>query len=488
MADRLTALLVLGLAPLISCRSGDGKSGELCFLDRDGDGFGDPARTLEGCDAAASETAGDCDDEDPEVYPGSGWVGEGRDMDCDGVIDDLDTVSSEHAQADVSDLAELIPAACGAGPWEGEGGRERYRGWSTSVGPVASGARHQTLQEGIDAAPDGGSLCVLPGTYDEAVELTGKNVVIVGVGGWRETIIDASGLGSAAVTLHDGVNPETLLMGFTITGGAAPRGERGGGVQVNNAHPRLRCLVITGNQATYGAGVGLAGAVDVEMSDLWIHQNAALDDETPPQGGAIESIDSTWTLRNAILSENAADQGGALIVGWSRPFGEVSLSNVIIAHNSSVSGGGLFGSYLTVSHALLCDNSSEKDADGWWNQAGSVLSDSVLLEDDEFGTSPALPASRYSRSATLDGFGDTTETPRYTCGDITTDLSSFWVADDPLGDLGDPTSAADVDGSRAGMGPFFGPYGASWDLDCDGLSAGPFGTDSPDTDDYDLER
>ncbi len=479
MATHLTVLVVLGLGASVSCRPGKGVggSGELCFLDADDDGFGDPNRTLEGCDGSASLNDDDCDDADPDVH-----------TDCDGRVDDLDAVSSEHAHADAGELTELIPTACGEGPWVDEDGRERERGWSTSVGPEESGARHRALQEGIDAAPDGGSVCVLPGTYHEAVELTGKNLLIVGVSGWKDTIIDASGLGRSAVKVHDGVNRESLLRGFTITGGVAPRGERGGGVQLVMAAPRLSCLVITGNEATYGAGVGLTGAVDVEMSDLWIHQNAAVDDETPPQGGAIESIDSTFTLRNAILSENSAEQGGALIVGWSEYIGEVSLNNVIIAHNRSASGGGLFGSYLTVSHALLCDNAGEKDADGWWNRAGSELSDSVLWETDEFGTSPTLPSSRYTRAVTLDGYGNTPATPAYDCGEITSDLSAFWAADDPLGDLGDPTSTADPDGSRAGMGPFFGPYGDDWDLDCDGLSAGPFAGDSPDTDDYDLAR
>lgn len=57
------------------------------YLDRDGDGFGDDAETMETCEEPAGYAAvgGDCEDDDPTVHPGAEEVCEsGVDDDCDG--------------------------------------------------------------------------------------------------------------------------------------------------------------------------------------------------------------------------------------------------------------------------------------------------------------------------------------------------------------------------------------------------------------------
>jgi predicted outer membrane repeat protein len=63
----------------------------LWYADRDGDGFGDPASEIETCDPPDGYvTVGeDCDDDDPDVFPGAtdAWY-DGVDSDCDGADDD----------------------------------------------------------------------------------------------------------------------------------------------------------------------------------------------------------------------------------------------------------------------------------------------------------------------------------------------------------------------------------------------------------------
>jgi len=72
-----------------------GTSGELMepfYLDRDGDGYGDPATVLLECAALKSEgyvAAGlDCDDTDISVSPASIEICDDRDNDCNGEVDD----------------------------------------------------------------------------------------------------------------------------------------------------------------------------------------------------------------------------------------------------------------------------------------------------------------------------------------------------------------------------------------------------------------
>ncbi len=59
--------------------------------DRDGDGFGDPANQVLDCERpdGFSERCDDCDDRDPEVYPGATERCDGRDDDCDGQTDEI---------------------------------------------------------------------------------------------------------------------------------------------------------------------------------------------------------------------------------------------------------------------------------------------------------------------------------------------------------------------------------------------------------------
>ena len=56
------------------------------FLDQDGDGYGRDDSAQEACSSSPGwcEVGGDCDDTDPEVYPGSPALVDGLDSDCDG--------------------------------------------------------------------------------------------------------------------------------------------------------------------------------------------------------------------------------------------------------------------------------------------------------------------------------------------------------------------------------------------------------------------
>ncbi len=60
------------------------------FFDRDGDSFGDPDAPTEACDLPSGvvSNANDCDDDNPEVFPGAIEICNDIDDDCDGGIDE----------------------------------------------------------------------------------------------------------------------------------------------------------------------------------------------------------------------------------------------------------------------------------------------------------------------------------------------------------------------------------------------------------------
>jgi hypothetical protein len=87
------------------------------FYDADGDGYGDDALRVQACAQPVGHvtTPGDCDDIDPAVFPDAGETCNGRDDNCDGVVDeDLEQVFYADADADGFGDADAAVAACQA--------------------------------------------------------------------------------------------------------------------------------------------------------------------------------------------------------------------------------------------------------------------------------------------------------------------------------------------------------------------------------------
>ena len=77
---------------------------------------------------------------------------------------------------------------------------------------------YRTIQEAIDAAMDGDEVEVHPGTYNETINLLGKAIMLRSSDGPAVTIIDARQT-RTVVTCNSGERADTVLEGFTVTGG-----------------------------------------------------------------------------------------------------------------------------------------------------------------------------------------------------------------------------------------------------------------------------
>jgi len=105
-----------------------------------------------------------------------------------------------------------------------------------------------TIQACIDAAVSGQDECVVaPGTYNELINFLGKAITLRSSDGPGVTTIDGTGLGGSVVTCANNEGPDTVLGGFTITGGtgtADPFGfTYGGGMFNNHSRPTGACPV-----------------------------------------------------------------------------------------------------------------------------------------------------------------------------------------------------------------------------------------------------
>ena len=123
---------------------------------------------------------------------------------------------------------------------------------------------YTTIQEGINAAINGDTVLVYPGTYFENINYNGKNITVASFylitqnsSYIHSTIIDGNQNGSV-VTFESGEDSTAVLFGFTIQNGNGIydlHNIRGGGIFSKNADPKISSCIIKNNNAEIGAGI-----------------------------------------------------------------------------------------------------------------------------------------------------------------------------------------------------------------------------------------
>jgi hypothetical protein len=103
-----------------------------------------------------------------------------------------------------------------------------------------------TIQSAIDAAVGGDRVLVSAGTYSEQVNLSGKDIQLIGVHGAATTSIDGGGV--RTVILGNGEPATCLVQGFTIQNGYTS--SEGGGVSLVNSSAAFTDCVFRNNRAS----------------------------------------------------------------------------------------------------------------------------------------------------------------------------------------------------------------------------------------------
>ena len=121
-----------------------------------------------------------------------------------------------------------------------------------------------SIQDAIDNAFDGDIVLVDPGTYIGNINFLDKSITLATLiySGFRpdeieNSILDGGGAGPV-VTINDGQDQSTILLGFEITNGSAE--EYGGGILIEDSSPTIDRNIIHNNHAGScgGAGGGIA--------------------------------------------------------------------------------------------------------------------------------------------------------------------------------------------------------------------------------------
>jgi len=219
------------------------------------------------------------------------------------------------------------------------------------------------LQDAIEAAKDGDTLVVAPGTYS-AIDATGRVLDIVSADGPAKTIIQGKNSllsKKRAVTFGETMTrPRCTLSGFTVEGGFCDDYRRGGGGVFGGI---VSNCVIRGNGAVLGGG----GAAYCDLVRCTISNNTS----TVAGAGV-----GCATLENCLVTDNTAIFDGlslrnALNLGpFSERFGGggggIACSAVdhctIVGNAAEESGGG--GAYWTVINDTYVAGNSSDQADG----------------------------------------------------------------------------------------------------------------------------
>jgi predicted outer membrane repeat protein len=361
--------------------------------DADGDGF--------------SPDLGDCDDNDPNAYPGAPEVWcNGRLENCDGADGNF-TVPTD------------VP----------------------------------TIADGLAAAGAGFTVCVAPGTYAESgLALTRFGVQLIGLPGGVATI-DAGGASRGLDIPADDV----VVSNLTIVGGVGltefedlPGVVAGGGIRVTGDNVGLIGVTVTGSSAPNGGGIGAleaknlrieggvveggvadaGGGVYLAFGDATITGLTVRDNTSTGDGGGLYATDAAFTLDALTVTGNdATGAGGGLHLTG---IGPSAITGGTWSENTAVGNGGallLAEGDLTVSGATFEGNRGEAGG------AVSAIGDGRLTIANNVwtGNSAAAGGALHLTGGTATSEGGNTVSANSAAGDgggvLVDGATSQWLSD-----------------------------------------------------------
>ncbi len=242
-------------------------------------------------------------------------------------------------------------------------------------------APYCSIQEAINNTADGDTVLVDDGIYTENINFNGLAITVQSVNGAANTIIDGSNPSDpdygSVVIFNSGENENSVLDGFTITGGSGtedPDGDsHGGGISCwSFSTPLIKNCNIVGNMAYAGGGIGCYGSSSPKISNCTITSNIAYgDDALNGGGGGIGChFGSSPTINNCTINGNSSKGiyvggGGIICVSGSSP----TITNCTISSNQADqhSGGGVYcdaGTSPIITKCVISNNSAGNSGGG----------------------------------------------------------------------------------------------------------------------------
>jgi hypothetical protein len=237
-----------------------------------------------------------------------------------------------------------------------------------------------TIQAGINAAQNGDTVLVAPGTYPEAIDFKGKAITVTSSGGAASTIIDGTNQ-PFVVTFQTNEGRSSVLSGFTIQNGGAPQIQNPpnpynetGGIAVFGAAPTISNNTITHNVCTAIFSAG--GGPLIESNEISYTTNPPNSAKT---GQCFVSPGSTFWGASAVYFAYVGVQGAiqnalpAVVTGNTIEDNTLTNTDANEDCGAALYGGGLVGSELVVKSNVIRDNSTDVDGGGVCLYNGTIF-------------------------------------------------------------------------------------------------------------------
>jgi parallel beta-helix repeat protein len=255
------------------------------------------------------------------------------------------------------------------------------RAWLTvpAVHNVTQNEWYEFIQTAITYASDGDEIEVAPGIYYEAINFRHKGIRLYSSGGPEVTTIDGTG-NCHVVQCVNGEDANTVLAGFTITGGnATGAGESGygGGMYNKASSPSVTNCIFRGNKASYGGGMLNDGSSPI-MTNCTFSGNSATF------GGGMQNVASSPTLTYCTFSGNSAtsNSGGMHNVGSSPTLNHCTFSG----NTADVHAGAMINAANSSPVMIACtftENSASSNGGGMYNLASSPSVTNCIFRDNK---------------------------------------------------------------------------------------------------------
>jgi hypothetical protein len=215
---------------------------------------------------------------------------------------------------------------------------------------------YPTIQSAINAANNGDTVLVSPGTYVENISFNGKAITVTSSNGPATTIIDGNHNGTV-VTFNHSETAASVLSGFTIRNGYQ-NGGFGAGITITAASPTISSNVITSNHAATGIGIFVNGGAPLIQHNTISNNDQAGAGSGGSGGGGILVFGVSPGIVQIIgntISNNSLQSGGQG-GGVSFNGGSALLQGNLISGNLVYNDGGGISAYNTYSPLTIVEN------------------------------------------------------------------------------------------------------------------------------------